>query len=105
MYWKVGLINVQVEEGILVDEAAQQLLGLIESKNNLHAISKKVKMIRPETSVSMSSLFTGAIHEPQLYSELKKEIASSTAIDLLVSFIKWSGQGLFTHHHVSGLFH
>jgi len=83
--------NDAVEEGTLVDEAALQLLGLIESKNNLYAINKKVKMIRPETSVSMSSLFTGAIHEPQLYSELNKEIASSTAIDLLVSFIKWSG--------------
>ena len=80
--------NDMVEEETLVDEGALQLLGLIETKNSLHAINKKVRMIRPETSVSMSSLFTGAIHEPQLYSELNKEIASSTAIDLLVSFIK-----------------
>ncbi len=84
----------EAEDGVeadFVDETAQQLLGLSEIKNSLHAIDKKVKLIRPGTSLAMSSLFTGAIHEPQLYTELNKEIASSNAIDLLVSFIKWSG--------------
>ncbi|MEO1814533.1 MAG: DUF3427 domain-containing protein [Acetobacterium sp.] len=84
----------EAEDGVetdFVDETAQQLFGLSEIKNSLHAIDKKVKLIRPDTSLAMSSLFTGAIHEPQLYTELNKEIASSNAIDLLVSFIKWSG--------------
>ncbi|MBC3887800.1 hypothetical protein GH810_05705 [Acetobacterium paludosum] len=41
------MVNDPDEAGFLVDDAAQQLLGLIASKNSLHAINKKVKMIRP----------------------------------------------------------
>lgn len=76
---------------VLVDDSAQQLLGLTEMKDSLYAVDQKAKLIRPESSLAISSLFTGAIHEPQLYTEINKEIASSNAIDLLVSFIKWSG--------------
>ena len=74
-----------------VAERAEQLLAVFEKKNNIIAFDEKATIIRPETSIAQSSLFTDAIHEPQMYTELKKEIVSCNRIDMLVSFIKWSG--------------
>ena len=78
-------------EELSVAERAEQLLALLERKNTIRALDEKAEIIRPETSIAQSSLFTGAIHEPQMYTELKKEIISCNRIDMLVSFIKWSG--------------
>ncbi len=74
-----------------VAERAEQLLALFDKKNSVLAIDERAEIIRPETSIAQSSLFTGAVHEPQMFTELKKEIVSSDRIDMLVSFIKWSG--------------
>ena len=75
-----------------VDSRAEQLLALLQADDPRLAVGKTAADLnRPETSIAQSSLFTGAIHEPQMYTELKKEIASADRIDMLVSFIKWSG--------------
>lgn len=74
-----------------VADRAEQLLALFDKKNSMLALDEKAEIIRPETSIAQSSLFTGAIYEPQMYTELKKEIVSCNRIDMLVSFIKWSG--------------
>ena len=74
-----------------VSEQAKQLLALFDKNNSIFALNEKAEIVRPETSIAHSSLFTGAIHEPQMYTELKKEIVSCDRIDMLVSFIKWSG--------------
>ena len=75
-----------------VDQRAEQLFALLRESDPRLAVGKTAAdLSRPESSIAQSSLFTGATHEPQLYAELKKEIASADRIDMLVSFIKWSG--------------
>ena len=91
----VSLLQNEVDDGALdgrhIDKRAVQLLALIEKKNTVYSVDQNLKVLRPETSIAMSSLFTGAVREPSLDTEFRKEIASCDRIDMLVSFIKWSG--------------
>ena len=91
----VSLIETEMQDHVIndfqIDDKAQQLLALLDPTNSIYALNKKAEIVRPETSLAISSLFTGAVHEPSMFSELKKEIASCDRIDMLVSFIKWSG--------------
>ena len=75
----------------VVNLPGEQLLALLPEKNNVRVLRPQAKVPRPETSLIETSLFTGAQSEPSMFNELKKEILSSDHIDMLVSFIKWSG--------------
>ena len=94
---QVALANRLIEllpetDGQSIDERAEQLMALLAERDAALALGRTAgDAVRPETSIAQSSLFTGAVHEPQMFSELKKEIASADRIDMLVSFIKWSG--------------
>lgn len=95
----VNLIQASTKEeafsALNVDRSASQLWALMQENDPRLAIGKTAAdLCRPETSIAQSSLFTGAAHEPKMYTELKKEIASANRIDMLVSFIKWSGARL-----------
>lgn len=91
----IRLIKAEIQEDffeeLIINKNAKQLLALLEKTNSIYSVNDKAEVIRPETSIAVSSLFTGAIHEPSMFSELKKEILSCDRIDMLVSFIKWSG--------------
>lgn len=75
----------------MISQTGELLLAVVEKQNNAAGLKDKLKLARPITSIAQSSLFTGAVHEPSMYMELKKEILSADRIDILVSFIKWSG--------------
>ena len=76
-----------------IGERHEQLLAVLDKAQVTvsHTQGRRVEVVRPETPLSISTLFTGSIHEPSMVAELKKEIITADRIDLLVSFIKWSG--------------
>lgn len=99
---KVNFVNDIIKEiarktknqeisSMVISESNRELLAFLDGKNSIYCVNPKKEIIRPETSLAESSLFTGALREPQMFTELKKEICSCDRIDMLVSFIKWSG--------------
>jgi len=67
-------------------------LKISENTAQLFSINRKRKKIqRPETPLSISSLFTGNRSDPLMVDELKREIRTSDRVDIIVSFIKFSG--------------
>lgn len=81
--WRIGTEAKQLM-AILDQEQARQL-GKTASQ------LRAADVIRPETSLAISELFTGSSQGYSMMNELKKEIRSADRIDLLVSFVKWSG--------------
>ena len=92
---QVALVNDIIQllgmNEAVVEEPASLLTTLLAEKDARLVNGSAKEIPRPETSIAMSSLFTGAVHEPAMFAELKKEIASADQIDMLVSFIRFSG--------------
>jgi superfamily II DNA or RNA helicase len=49
------------------------------------------KPARPDTPLALGSLLAGTRVDPSLVSQLRLELASANQVDILCSFIKWSG--------------
>lgn len=90
------MANITREEELLewrIGAENQRLLAILDKRNTTLALARsdKTEVLRPETPLSVSTLFTGSALEPSMVGELKKEILSADRVDMLVSFIKWSG--------------
>lgn len=57
----------------------------------VHADPRETASLRPDTPLARSALLTGARLDPSLASQLSKEFAAADRVDILCSFIKWSG--------------
>ena len=77
--------------GSIIPPQVEILLALLDRPTSPDISIDRLRELRPKTGLSQSALLTGSPREPSLASELKKEILSSDRIDILMSFIKWSG--------------
>ncbi|MCT8140529.1 NgoFVII family restriction endonuclease [Anaerobacillus sp. CMMVII] len=73
-----------------IAEEGEVLTSIYSKLNHVRSL-KQDEIVRPITPISQSSLFTGSHHEPNMLGELSREIQSADEINMLVSFIKWSG--------------
>ncbi|RTZ95918.1 MAG: NgoFVII family restriction endonuclease [Deltaproteobacteria bacterium] len=76
-------INDSNVEQVTVNNRGDRLLQIYDPLFSRHP--------KPETPLSISSLLTATSGDPSLVSQLKQEILHADRIDILVSFIKWSG--------------
>lgn len=83
-------LDQQEFNSLKISEEAEVLTHIYSRVNSVRSIQQQ-EVVRPVTPISESSLFTGSSYEPNMLGELKKEILSSDSIEMLVSFIKWSG--------------
>ena len=73
-------------------EYLQRSRLLSEEKSVLSEVTRHTtSSLRPVTPLNYSALLTGQGGDPPLEHELRAEMASADRVDMLVSFIKWSG--------------
>lgn len=79
---------------VLSDQDAESY-SIATPLKRLLAIHRSIRGVktddRPDSPLSRSSLFTGTRLDASLGSQLRKEIATCDRVDILCSFIKWSG--------------
>lgn len=78
--------GVEGFEEAKISPEAKRLLSIMED-----ASVAAQPPVRPDTPLALGALLTGTRQDPSLVSQLKKEIVSADCVDILCSFIKWSG--------------
>lgn len=93
---RIAIINrlialLSAEDGLDYTKRKQLLCRTPNLLQEIRTNDIGAPLHRPETSLRVSSLLTGACDDPQLEHELRAEMMSADRVDILVSFIKWSG--------------
>ena len=86
------VIRVLSEDDAAVEPGVQTLPVDVHCLLSVHGDAPAPP--RPDTPLSATSLLTGTRTDPSPVSQLKRELASADRVDVLCSFIKWSGISL-----------
>ncbi len=85
------LLHVLVEELHEIDAHGLHLVTPLQRLLAVHRAGREIRAERPDSPLGRSALFTGTRLDPSLGSQLRKELATADRVDILCSFIKWSG--------------
>ena len=72
-----------------IDAPFEELRGLLMEQPK--GLAEARLPVRPSVPLSMSELLVNSRHDLSIGPEIKKELASADRVDLLCSFLKWSG--------------
>lgn len=78
--------GVAEADNLSISPEAKRLLAILED-----ASTTLQTPTRPDTPLALGALLTGTRQDPSFVCQLQKEIVSANAVDILCSFIKWSG--------------
>jgi superfamily II DNA or RNA helicase len=88
----------------LIESREQLLLSVQEEAPGA---ARPTALARPLTPLGTSSLLTGGRSDPALEHELRQEMFTADQVDILISFVKWSGLRLldpaFDHLEARGI--
>ncbi|MEY4565229.1 MAG: hypothetical protein RLY14_199 [Planctomycetota bacterium] len=88
-----------IAEHVLADDADRLTIATpLQRLLAIHRSANESTKDRPDSPLSRSSLFTGTRLDASLGSQLRKEISTCDRIDILCSFIKWSGLRILLDH-------
>ena len=94
----VDLLADEVPERISVDDHVTESVLEEVYATRMAGLADPGPLPRPSLPLSFSSLLVNAAEDSQVGWQLKREIPSADRIDLLCSFIKWSGVRLLVDH-------
>ncbi len=85
------VITILAEETQSVGQFGPSIASPLQRLLAIHQANNTRSSDRPDSPLSRSTLFTGTRLDASLGSQLRKEISTCDRVDVLCSFIKWSG--------------